>query len=121
MATAIEAGLGTRYTADTLAALRRRFPRTRFVWLMGADNLLQMPRWRDWPAIFAATPVAVFNRRPYALGALSGVAARRFAGFRLRADAAGRLAAADPPAWVFLPTPVHPASSTALRARGGRA
>ena len=42
--TGIETGLGTRYTVDTLAALRKRFPLTRFVWLMGADNLAQIHR-----------------------------------------------------------------------------
>jgi len=52
--TGIEARLGTRYTADTLAALKRRFARTRFVWLMGADNLIQIPRWEEWTTIFAA-------------------------------------------------------------------
>src|SRR6187399_1976657 len=31
----IEARLGTTYSADTIEALRRRFPRTRFIWLMG--------------------------------------------------------------------------------------
>ena len=45
---AIEAEMGTRYTADTLAMLVRRFPAARFVWLMGADNLMQIPKWRDW-------------------------------------------------------------------------
>ncbi|MGH7123366.1 MAG: nicotinate-nucleotide adenylyltransferase, partial [Stellaceae bacterium] len=30
--TDLEARLGTRYTADTLRELRRRFPNTRFVW-----------------------------------------------------------------------------------------
>ena len=40
--TDIEARLGTNYTADTIVALKRRFPRTRFVWLMGADNLAQI-------------------------------------------------------------------------------
>ena len=48
VATGIEARLGTRYTADTLAELRRRFPRARFVLLLGADNLEQLPRWRRW-------------------------------------------------------------------------
>src|SRR5271168_5147242 len=36
---AIEASFNTSYTADTIAALARRFPHTRFVWLMGGDNL----------------------------------------------------------------------------------
>ena len=36
----VEADLGTRYTAETLAALAARYPKTRFIWLMGADNLM---------------------------------------------------------------------------------
>src|SRR3546814_20474195 len=45
--TAIESGLGTRYTAETVAALSRRFPRPRFGWLMGADNQIGRAAWRD--------------------------------------------------------------------------
>ncbi|OYX30462.1 MAG: nicotinic acid mononucleotide adenylyltransferase, partial [Caulobacterales bacterium 32-69-10] len=35
----IEAQLGLTYSIDTLRALRKAAPETRFVWLMGADNL----------------------------------------------------------------------------------
>jgi nicotinate-nucleotide adenylyltransferase len=41
-ASALESALGTAYTADTVSALARRFPRCHFVWLMGADNLVQI-------------------------------------------------------------------------------
>lgn len=64
-ATAIEARLGTRYTVETLRALRRRYPRTRFVWLMGADNLVQFHRWRDWRGIARTMPIAVIARPGY--------------------------------------------------------
>lgn len=64
-ATAIEAQLGTRYTVDTLAALRRRYPKVRFIWLMGADNLGQFHRWRDWRRIAATVPIAVIARPGY--------------------------------------------------------
>ena len=57
VATAIEAQLNTRYTYDTLRALRRRFPRVQFVWLMGADNLVQLPRWQHWTGIAGADAV----------------------------------------------------------------
>lgn len=115
--TTIERDLGTVYTAETLAALERRFPRTRFVWLMGADNLVQIPRWRNWRKIFERTPVAVFNRPPYSLKALGGKAARRFRDRRVGAERAGGLAALDPPAWVYVDSPMHPASATEIRRR----
>lgn len=114
-ALALEAELGTRYTADTLEALRRRHPRTRFVWLIGADNLLQMPQWRRWTSIFHAVPVAVFARAPYSLRALSGTAARRFARFRVRGPRARGLADRLPPAWAFFSMPLHFESATRIR------
>jgi nicotinate-nucleotide adenylyltransferase len=63
--TAIEQALGTRYTADTLRALVRRYPRHRFVWIMGADNLAQFDRWRDWRGIARTMPIAVIARPGY--------------------------------------------------------
>lgn len=117
--TGVEARLGTRYTADTLTALRRLYPGIRFVWLMGADNLCQIPRWSRWREIFHATPIAIFARHPYSLTALAGRAARRYAHRRLPERQAGALAEMQPPAWVFLHTRLHPASATAIRAAAG--
>ena len=115
--TDIEQRLATRYTADTLRALVARHPGTRFVWLMGADNLIQLPRWRNWHAIFRIVAVAVLARPAYSFRALSGRAARRFAGTRVRESRARSLAVMRPPAWVFLHTPRHVASATRIRAR----
>ncbi|WP_174273360.1 nicotinate-nucleotide adenylyltransferase [Sphingomonas bacterium] len=63
--TAIEARLGTRYTADTLRLLARRYPDRRFIWIMGADNLVQFDRWRDWRRIARTMPIAVIARPHY--------------------------------------------------------
>lgn len=114
--TDIETRLGTRYTADTLRQLTGRWPRTRFVWLMGADNLKQMHRWEDWPDIFRSARIAVFDRPAYSMEALLSQAAKRFARSRVPASAASGLIARNPPAWVFLRTPLHPISATRLRA-----
>jgi nicotinate (nicotinamide) nucleotide adenylyltransferase len=89
--TAIEREFGTPYTAETLIALRRRFAEHQFVWLMGADNLAQFHRWRDWRGIGRTVPIAVIGRpdmmrtpgrlAPWAgCGASSGPQARRAAG-----------------------------------------
>jgi nicotinate-nucleotide adenylyltransferase len=112
----LESGLKSRYTADTLAALRRRFPRLRFVWLMGSDNLLQLRRWERWIEIFRTVPIAVFDRAAYSLRALAELPVRRFADRRLPQAAARRLAETPPPAWVFFHSLLHPASATRIRA-----
>lgn len=114
---AIERELGTRYTADTLAALKARFPDLRFVWLMGADILVQLPRWKRWRDVFRAVPIAVFARPSYSLKARFGRAARHFATARQLASRAPDLAAMTPPAWVFLRIPLHRASASRIRAR----
>jgi nicotinate-nucleotide adenylyltransferase len=111
--TAIEVRLGTRFTADTLRSLVRRFPACRFVWLMGADNLLQIPRWGRWPRIFETVPVAVFDRSPYALKALAGKAASRFGHWR--SPPRRFRIAVEAPSWTFLHARRHPASATAIR------
>jgi nicotinate-nucleotide adenylyltransferase len=113
--TGIESSLGTRYTADTLSKLVKRFPKARFVWLIGADNLQQIPRWDRWLAIFGSVAVAVFDRSPYSYQALAGKAARRFARFRTPLGRAQLLAEQVPPAWAYLPMRRHPASATAIR------
>src|SRR5271165_2110640 len=56
VATGVEAALGTRYTDDTLRVLLRRFPRVQFVWIMGADILVQFPLWRRWMDIVRHLP-----------------------------------------------------------------
>jgi nicotinate-nucleotide adenylyltransferase len=112
----VEQRLGTTYTADTLARLRHRYPRAEFVWLMGGDNLAQIPRWRRWTEIFDHVPIAVFDRGGTARRALAGPAAQRYAQARIAPDRARRLAGMAAPAWVFFPTPLDPHSATAIRA-----
>lgn len=114
--TAIEEELGTRYTVDTMEALRKRHPEIDFVLLAGADILEELPRWHRWERLFGIVPIAIFARKPYSSGALSGPAAQRFAEFRLAEEEAPALAGHKPPAWIFLHIEEHPASASAIRA-----
>lgn len=109
--TDVERRLGAARTASTLALLAKRYPNMSFVWLMGADNLAQMPRWWRWAQIFRAVRVAVFDRSPYSYKALAGAAAQRFAQARTRSIWRHRL-----PVWTFVAMRRHPASATAIRA-----
>ena len=114
--TGIEAEFNTRYTVDTIAKLRRRFPKARFVWLMGADNLSQFSRWRDWQTIAELLPMAVIDRPSDSLRAAASTAAQRLAPYRLGEAQAKKLADCAAPAWVFLRGLKLPLSSTSLRA-----
>jgi nicotinate-nucleotide adenylyltransferase len=114
----LESRLRTRYTVDTLRRLAA-WRDKEFVWLIGADNLAQLPRWRQWRRVLGACPVAVFERHPYSYRALAGPAATAFAPDRVDERGAASLASAEPPAWVFVRLRPHPASATALRSGGG--
>jgi nicotinate-nucleotide adenylyltransferase len=115
VATGIEQHLHTRYTFDTLRELKRRFPRARFVWLMGADNLSQFPHWRGWMGIARTVPFAVLPRPTYTGAARAGQAAQRLARARHAEREAPALAGTAAPAWVFLSGRENPVSATALR------
>ncbi len=114
--TDIEARLGTTNTAESLAVLKHGFPKTHFVWLMGADNLKQISRWYQWTRIFNQVPIAVFDRAPYSFGALAGKAAKAFFRFKRKPADACNLADMPPPAWMFFHTRLHPGSATNIRA-----
>lgn len=113
--TAFEQHLPTTYTAATLAFLRQRHPLTRFVWIMGADNLATFHRWRDWQGIFRAVPIVVLDRPGSHLKAISSRAGQLFNRQRVPAARASRLPALHPPAWTFMSGQLSPLSSTALR------
>ena len=111
----IEAHLGTRATADTLVALKRIYPGVRFVWLMGADNLAQFHRWKDWRQIMDSVPVGVLARPDQRISARMSPVARIYARHRISGLASHMLARAAPPAWCFVNVPMVDMSSTAIR------
>jgi len=115
--TTLETKLGTRYTADTLKALQVRYPNIRFVWIMGADNLAQFHRWKNWTSVFKGCRIAVFHRPTYALNALSSKVAQRFSRYRLSDRQANVLKCKPSPAWVFLPIRGKAISATEIRSQ----
>jgi nicotinate-nucleotide adenylyltransferase len=111
----LESVIGTRYTVDTVIYLRRRCAGLRFVWIMGADNLAQFHRWKNWRRIASELPIAVIDRPPQSFRALAAPAAQALARYRVPEKDAGRLADRRAPAWVFLTGMKSGLSSTGLR------
>ena len=56
-----------QYTIKTLNALRQREPENDFTLVVGADNLENIHRWRDFQRILADYGVAVYPRKGYDL------------------------------------------------------
>jgi nicotinate-nucleotide adenylyltransferase len=117
--TDLEHQAGSENTAATLRALRPQLKRARFVWIMGADSFADLHRWHNWLDIPQALPLACLARPGYSNRALHSPAAIRLAACRIPTSQAASLPGRKPPAWVFLPMPLRPESSTAIRALNG--
>lgn len=115
-----EAKHGLQYSIDTIAALQKNYPQLRFVWLMGADNLMNFHQWRQWQTFFERLPIAVFDRAPFSHRALHSKAALRYRQWRVASRHAARLAHYGPRHWVYCFMPRHPLSATALRKTLGK-
>ncbi len=118
--TDLEKELSTRHTVDTIEALKRLYPGVSFVWVMGADLLVQLGGWKRWRTLFRTVPIAIFARPAYSSRALTSKAARRFAASRIERFRAGALADMRPPAWAYLRTRLNPQSATRIRAENQR-
>jgi nicotinate-nucleotide adenylyltransferase len=114
--TAIERDLGTVYTVETLRALIRRYPRRRFIWLMGADNLAQFHKWKDWRKIATLVPIAVVARPGYDGAAHAARAMGWLRRFVRPADQIRHWTRWRPPAIVLLKSPLDQTCATAIRA-----
>lgn len=112
----VELRYGTQYTIDLLKALNDRERDTQFVFMMGADNLLQLPKWRAWQEIFETIPIAVIARPGSPIRARLGQAARQYNQARIPEEQAHRLKDVGAPAWTYLTLPLDKRSSSAIRA-----
>ncbi len=116
----IESRLETTFTADTICVLQKLFPRTNFVWLMGADSLAGIHEWNRWHEIFERVAIGVLARRGHQMSARASVAARTYGACQLKQEASRILIHFDPPVWCVVDIPMHSLSSTELRNGGSR-
>ena len=112
---AIELDLNTRYTVDTLTKLTRRYPKRRFVWLMGADNLAQFHLWKGWRRIARTMPIAVIARPGYDAAAMTSPAMAWLRRYQTPAASFRKRGQWSAPALVLLRFDPDHRSATAIR------
>ena len=110
----IQEELGTHITRDVLAQLQARHPADRFIWVMGADNLLTLNTWEHYEEIMEKFPVAVMAREPYTQDALKSFAALTYA--HLKTDKPEDLGNSSN-GWALLNNPPSDLSSSTLLER----
>jgi nicotinate-nucleotide adenylyltransferase len=113
--TGFERDIGTRYTLDSLRYLKRRCPAVRFVWIMGADNLVQFHRWQGWRDIAKLMPIAIIDRPRVTLKATASTAAHRLQRVRWPESQAQALKRAKAPAMIYIHGKRSSLSSSAIR------
>ena len=113
--TDLESVYGTVFTYEILKMLKIKFPNVKFVWLMGADNLMQVNNWMHWSKIFYLVRIAVFDRDLYKYKGVFGKAASRFRGKRISSSRALCLWHNNLPSWVFFSSKKYNLSSTQIR------
>ena len=106
----------TRFTVDTVSELRKRHPRTRFIWLMGADILPQFHRWKAWRQLARSVPIAVLPRPGYDRAAHAARAMGWLRRFVRPPSQAKRWTEWSAPAILLLRLPSDPTSATRIRA-----
>ena len=62
--TDIEDSLGTTTTYETISKMNTYFPHTRFVWITGMDNALNLHKWNDWQALLKKICMLHITRHP---------------------------------------------------------
>lgn len=110
-----EKNFNTRFTVDTLNQLKAEYPEFSFVWLMGADNLEEFNKWKDWKKIANTVPIAIFNRPSYSNAKNKSIAAIELEKFQIDQVDIRKLYKMEPPAWSFYEATENPASSTEIR------
>ena len=108
---------GTRYTVDTVRALKLRHPEHRFIWLLGSDTLPNFHKWRDWRGLAREVPIAVIRRPGYDSAAHAARAMGWLKWFVHPSSQANKWTEWSAPAILFLRLPPDPTSATAIRAQ----
>jgi nicotinate-nucleotide adenylyltransferase len=111
----VEQQASLRYTYDLIRLMRQHCPRADLVWIMGGDSLMTFHYWKDWEKLAKSIPIAVIARPGFELASRFSLFAKRMRRHRLADNAASILPEQKAPAWLYLPAPLNPISSTALR------
>ena len=113
----LEGPLGFEFTVDTLGFLKVQYPETHFIWLMGADCLGELHKWKSWEKIMTSIPLGVFSRPGYEAIALGGKAATHYKKYRVMEEKFKSLVVTEPPAWGYIGIEGQDISGTRLRAK----
>ena len=89
-------------TYELVIYLKKKFPKKKFIWLMGVDNLEKFHLWKNWRKIFYNIPIAIFDRPFYSLNIVKSKALGFFRNKRIKTKTSLIFKKLNPPRWIFL-------------------
>jgi len=110
---------GPSYSIRTIETMRRRFPRARLFFIVGADAFLEIKTWREWERVLRRCAFIVMTRPGSRLESAASVLGPPWKDALHRVASGQRLPdeGFDPPGVFFLPIAALSVSSTEIRAR----
>ena len=108
---------GDEHTFNNLKKILKDSEEKSFIYLIGADNLLNFHTWYKWEEIFQLMPIAVFDRPKYKNISLSSRSSKKFRKFRYLEKLSKRLPFLKPPAWIYFHGKQNYAKSSLIRRR----
>lgn len=113
--TDLEKKIKTNYSFQTLIKIKMLYPGIKFVWLMGADNLVNFHCWKNWDWIMKNIPIGVIARPREQIRAGLSPAATKYKNYRIPKEKSNLLPYLTPPVWTLAIGPMKNISSTKIR------
>ncbi|MCE2991857.1 MAG: nicotinate-nicotinamide nucleotide adenylyltransferase [Candidatus Jidaibacter sp.] len=112
LVTDYEAHLNNNYTISLLKRLKLMYKNVDFCYIIGADNMRQLPRWYKWKEILHNMPVIIFDREEHHKHLISSKMKACFGGGRIGPI---HKAALSQRKWYFVKLRKNSKSSTQIR------
>jgi len=111
----IEKKINSKYSYQTIKYLNTHYKNIKFVWLMGADNLINFHKWQNAFKIFNEIPIVVFRRYGYNEKALKSYTSNFYKNFKINDKNINIESFYKLPAWTIIPNKEIKISSTEIR------
>ena len=111
----IEKKINSKYSYQTIKYLNNHYKNINFIWLMGADNLINFHKWQNANKIFNEIPIVVFRRYGYNEKALKSYTSNFYKNFKINEKNIRIESFYKLPAWTIIQNKEIKISSTEIR------
>ena len=111
----IEKKINSKYSYSTIEYLCNHYSSIKFYWLMGADNLVNFHKWKNWKKIFNKISVVIFRRHGYNRIALKSITSKTFENYQIKSKKLNQMHFTSLPSWTFIQNKEIRISSTEIR------